>query len=240
MDTETKGLEEPGPSRALPLTMLNILRHGVKRNHPDDRQIWGRFVRLAMSCRRRGWTEYQFYDEVWSEETRIFAGGKKVFGYWPLTIQLMSSVKGNKRRAHRQVVRAWKSAGDNLLRDGTLKTTEDFLAEAIHAAHAWQYRLDDDTDMLSATQKLVMTYVIESVLKRGYARVTCPSREVGAACGVPARTANYNLKALAVRGFLVLHDKGVHSADPKHWKAALYSLGDPNSACSQRFNRCCT
>jgi hypothetical protein len=140
----------------------------------------------------------------------------------------MSSVKGNKSRAHRQVVRAWKFAGDNLLREGTLKTTEDFLADAINAAHAWQHRLDDDTDQLSPTQQLIMTYVIESVLKRGYPRVTCPSREVGAACGVPARTANYNLKALAFRGFLVLHDKGVHSADPKYWKAALYTLGDPD------------
>jgi hypothetical protein len=81
VDTETKGLEEPGPSRALPPTMLNILRHGVKRNHPDDRKVWGLFVSLAMSCRRRGWTEYQFYDEVWSEETRTFAGGKQVFGF---------------------------------------------------------------------------------------------------------------------------------------------------------------
>lgn len=228
MDTETEILEEPGPNRALPPTMLNILRTGVPGNKPDDRKVWGKFVRLAMSCRRRGWTENQFYDEMWSQETRIYAGGKKVFGNWPLTIQLMTAVKGNTSRAHRQIVRAWMFAGDNLLREGTLKSTEDFFAEAINTAHAWQYRLDDDTDQLSRTQKLIMIYVIESVLKRGFARVTCPSREVGAACGVPPRTAHWNLKALTAKGFLVLHDKGVHSADPKHWKAALYSLSDPD------------
>ncbi|CAN5283502.1 hypothetical protein BH11ACT7_BH11ACT7_36060 [soil metagenome] len=216
-------------NRALPPWALTALRTGVQRKHPDARKVWGRFVSIAMSAHRRRWTETQFVEEVWSQETRIYSGGERIYGYWPLMIQLLTSVKGSKHRANRQVVRAWATAGDNLLREGVLKTTEDFMAEVIEAAYAWDDRLDEGSDNLSVTQKLVMHYVTTSVEKRENSRVTCPCREVGAVVGIPHRTANYTLRTLAARGFLLLHDRGTHSADPKSWKAAIYSLSDPSS-----------
>lgn len=221
-------------NRALPPWALTALRTGIDRKKPDPRKVWGKFVSIAMSCRKRGWTEVQYVEEMWAEETRIFPGGEKVFGHWPLTIQLLSSVKGSKIRAQRQIDRAWATAGDNLLRECTLKTTEDFLAQVQEFAYAWDERLDDHVDNLSVTQKLVMRYVTASVEKRHNSKVTCPCREVGAVVGIPHRTANYTLKVLARRGFLVLHDKGTHSKDPKYRKAAIYSLADPFDLPPQR------
>lgn len=223
MDTETNILAEPGPNRALPMWAINTLSKGVSGFKPDPRKVWGQYVRIAMSCRRRGWTEFQFLDEVWSKGTRHH-GGRNVYGYWPLTAQLLASVKGSERRAHRTVDRAWATAGDNLLTEGTLTTTEEYIEEAIEHAQAWEERLDDGVDNLSVTQKLVMRYVTASVVKRRNSKVTCPSREVGAACGIPAPTANYSLHALQAKGLLVCHDRGMHAKDPKHWRSAIYSL----------------
>ncbi|WP_142390018.1 hypothetical protein [Mycobacterium sp. shizuoka-1] len=171
----------------------------------------------------------QYVDEVWSKDSRWGSGGRKTYGYWHLTNQLLVSAKGNEARAHREVERAWKAAGDNLLQEHSLKTPEDFIADAIESAYAWEDRLDEGVDNLSITQKLVMLYVTASVIKRRNSKVTCPCREVGAAAGIPYRTANYTMRRLGDRGFLVLHDRGTHSADPKNWKAAIYSLSDPFS-----------
>ena len=217
---------EPGLNRALPAWAINTLSTGVKGSRPDARKVWSRFVSIAMSARRRGWTEFQFLDEMWSQETRIIRG-HKVFGYWPLTVQLLTSVKGSQVRAHRQIDRAWLTAGDNLLSAGTLTTTEEYINGAIENAYAWLERLDENLDGLSVTQKLVMRYVSESVIKRRNSRVTCPCREVGNATGLHYRTASYTLRELArQKGFLVLHDRGAHSKDPKYWRAAIYSLSE--------------
>lgn len=216
-------------NRALPSHILNILADGVQGRNPDARQVWGGFVSVAMSARQRGWTKIQYLGEVWSEETRRGSGGRRAYGHWPLTSQLLTSAKGNKVRAHREVERAWNAAGDNLLQDHSLKTPEDFIADTIESAYAWEDRLDEGVDNLSITQKLVMLYVTTSVTKRRNSKVTCPCREVGAAAGIPYRTANHTMRRLADRGFLILHDKGTHSADPKNWKAAIYSLSDPFS-----------
>jgi hypothetical protein len=220
-------LAEPQLRRALPTWAINTLGTGVKGSRPDARRVWGEFVSIAMSARRRGWTEFQFLDEVWSQETRIVKGGNRVFGFWPLTVQLMSSVKGSMTRAHRQIDGAWLTAGDNLMSAGTLTTTEEFINAAIENAQAWLDRLDENLDGLSVTQTLVMRYVSESVIKRRNSKVTCPCREVGSATGMAYRTANYTLRELAGgKGFLILHDRGAHSEDPKYWRAAIYSLGE--------------
>ena len=218
---------EPGLNRALPTWAVNALETGVEGSRPDARKVWARFVSIAMSARRRGWTEFQFLDEVWSQETRIVKGGNKVFGFWPLTIQLLTSVKGNMGRAHREIDGAWLTAGDNLLSAGTRMTTEEYINEAIATALAWMERLDENPDGLSVTQVLVMRYVCDAVIKRRNRKVTCPCREVGSATGLSYRTANYTLRELAGRkGFLVLHHRGTHSGDPKYRRAAIYSLGE--------------
>ena len=213
-------------NRALPSHILHILATGAPGRNPGARQVWGKVVSVAMSARRRGWTEMQYIDEVWSKKTRRGDDGRKTHGYWPLTNQLLVSAKGNELRAHREVERAWKTAGDNLLQEHSLKTPEDFIADVIESAYAWEDRLDEGVDNLSITQKRVMLYVTTSVSKRRNSKVTCPCREVGAAAGIPYRTANYTMRHLADKGFLNLHDKGTHSADPKNWKAAIYSLSD--------------
>ena len=217
----------PKPNRALPTWAINTLSTGVTGSRPDARKVWSLFVSIAMSARRRGWTEFQFLDEVWSQETRIVKGGNEVFGYWPLTIQLLTSVKGSTVRAHRQIDGAWLIAGDNLMSEGTLTTTEEYINEAIENAHAWLERLDENPDGLLVTQKLVMRYVSESVIKRRNSKVTCPCREVGSATGLHYRTAHHTLRELArQKGFLVQHDRGAHSEDPKYWRAAIYSLNE--------------
>jgi hypothetical protein len=221
------GPVEPKLTRALPTWAINTLSTGVKGHCPDGRKVWAQFVSIPMSARRRGWTEFQFLDEVWSQQTRIVKGGNKVFGYWPLTIQLLTSVKGNMGRAHREINAAWLTAGDNLMSAGTLTTTEEYINGAIENANAWLERLEENLDGLSVTQKLVMRHVSESVIKRRNSRVTCPCREVGSATGLHYRTASYTLRELArKKGFLVLHDRGAHSEDPKYWRAAIYSLSE--------------
>lgn len=218
----------PRPDHALPTWAVNSLENGVR--HPDARRIWGKLVSIAMSARRRGWTEYQFLDEVWSKDKRI-TKGHKTFGYWPLTAQLLASVDGNHSRAHRAVQRAWLAAGDNLLAAGTLTTTEEYIEAAIDNAHAWLERLDEvgtnfpTSGKWSPAQRLVMRYVAKSVVKRRNSKVTCPSREVGAATDLDFRTANRTLNSLAKRGLLVKHDGGRHSDRPALWRSAIYSLG---------------
>jgi hypothetical protein len=214
-------------NRALPAWILSVLRKGAPGARPKVSAVWGKVVTVAMSARRRGWTQDQFIQEMWSQETRIFGGGRKVYGYWPLMTQVLTTVNGSPIRAQRQLDKAWATAGDNLLTDHVLKTPADFLADTIEWAGAWEDRLDSGEDNLTTTQKLVMLYVTASVVKRQNSKVTCPSREVGAAVGITRMAANRALRKLAQRGFLVLHDRGVHSKDPWYWKAAIYSLGDP-------------
>lgn len=233
---EGEGPAYAGLSRALPTWAINTLRTGVSGmgRRPDARKVFSRYVSIAMSARIRGWTEMQFLDEMWSQETRIFGGGK-VYGYWPLTIQLITGAKGNKARAHRSINQAWAMAQDNLLAEGTLRTTGEYANEAIENAHAWLDHLDDHPDGLSDTQQLVMRYVAESVIKRSNSKVTCPCREVGSAVGLHYKTANYVLRRLADLGFLVLHDRGAHHKDPKYWRSALYSLAEVPSGDLPQF-----
>lgn len=228
MDTETDILDEPGLNRALPTWAINTLSDGMKSKNPDARKIWGQFVRIAMSARRRGWTENQFLDECLSKGTRQY-GNSQVYGHWKLTAQLLADAKGMEGRVQRQIIRAWATAGDNLLREGTLTTTEEYINNAIEAAYAWDDRLDENLDNLSVTQRMVMAYVTASVVKRRNSKVTCPSREVGAAMNMHRMTANRVLRSLAQEGFLVLHDRGVHAEDPKYWRSAIYGLSDPFS-----------
>ena len=226
-----------GLSRALPTWAVNTLRNGVRdtgrRRHAQE--VFSRYIRIAMSARIRGWTEIQFMDEMWSQEMRIF-GGRKVYGYWPLTIQLITHSKGNKARAHRSMQDAWAMAQDNLLAEGTLKTTGEYINDAVENAYAWLDHLDDHPDGLSVNQQLVMRYVAESVIKRNNSKVTCPCREVGNAVGVDYKTANYVLRRLARLGFLVLHDRGAHHKDPKYWRSAIYSLPEVPSGDLPRFH----
>jgi hypothetical protein len=212
-----------GLDRALPTWAVNCLHNGVRGRNPDHREVFGKFVSIAMSARIRGWTEIQFLDEMWSQETRLIKGSR-TYGYWPLLIQLITGAKGNQARAHRSIDQAWLMAQDNLLTEGTLRTTGEYANEAIENAHAWLDHLDDHPDGLSVTQQLVMRYVAESVIKRSNSKVTCPCREVGSAVGLHYKTANYVLRELADEGFLVLHDRGTHHKDPKYWRSALYSL----------------
>lgn len=214
-------------NRALPPWAMSALRTGIECRKPDLRKVWGLFVAIAMSCQRRGWTQVQYVEEMWSRETRLFARGERVFGHWPLMIQLLTGVKGNSKRAQRQIDRAWATASENLKREGTLKPIDEYMTDLIGAAYAWEDRLDDDVDNLSDTQKQVMRYVITSVQKRRNSKVTCPCREVGAIVGIPHSSASNTLKELAKRGFLVLHDSGSYSENPKNRKAAIYSLSDP-------------
>ncbi|NOQ62082.1 hypothetical protein [Mycolicibacterium fortuitum] len=216
--------EQPHNARALPLWAIRSLEIGLE-GKPDARKVWAQFVRIAMSAQRRGWTEAQFCDEVWSTGTRTIKG-HRVFGHWPLTNQLLTSVNGSKKRAHADIDRSWAAAADNLLSGGTLTTSGEFIDAAIDNAIAWCERLDEHLDRLSVTQELVMRYVCESVIKRRNSKVTCPCREVGSATGLPYRTANYTLGQLAKQGYLIKHDAGRHSNDPRHRRAAIYSPGD--------------
>jgi hypothetical protein len=206
-------------NRALPPWALTTLRKGVADRKPDSRAIFGRFVRLAMSAQRRGWSQAQWTDEMWSVERRLIHG-TEVLSCWPLLIQLMTAERGRAARMQRALDRAWATAWDNLF--------EDDRSRVLEWAWAWEARLDEDTDGLSAAEKRVMLYVTTSIDKRQIPRVTCPCREVAAAAGLDHHYTAYRiLKRLTAKGLLHLEDAGCHSTDPAYRKAALYSLANP-------------
>lgn len=212
-------------ARALPSWAVDRLDDGLYGRITPTR-VWGELMRIAMSAQARGWTEMQFKTEVTERRLRRNRNGAKRYRYHGLWEQMLQC-SADTSKAERSLDRAWQQAGLNLIKDGTLRTPEDLVADALERAYEWSDRLDDDRDKLTATQKAVMCYVMESVEKRNMSRVTCPSQALGDHIGVSAKTANRTLHWLQDRGFLDCFHRGARSSNPGRRKAAIYSLGDP-------------
>lgn len=228
-DTPVDDAVELVPNRALPPFTIDLLNDGIPWQAAGaqrrSQKAWGALLTIAMSAQRRGWTEFQFYDEVMSKGMRT-VGQDKQWGHWRLWTQLLTSVNGNVSRAVKSLDKAWAAGADNLRNDG-LTNADDLIATAVEAAYEWTDRLASGRDGLSATQRAVMTYICASVEKRQMARVTAPARDVADACNCSVRTAWLTLKWLRDTGFLVCFSEGAGGKDPKNRRAAIYSLSDP-------------
>lgn len=217
----------PAINQALPTWAVDLLDDGIY-GRTTAQKAWGELVRLAMSAQNRGWSEVQFKTEVTERKTRRNRNGQKRYRHHGLWEQLLQTSKDEKK-ALRSLDRAWDQAGFNLMKNNTLRTTADLVADAIEKAFEWSDRLDADTDKLNDTQKAVLRYVAASVEKRQMSRVTCPSQALGDLIGVSAKTANRTLHWLQDRGFLDCFHRGVRSANESLRKAAIYSLSDPST-----------
>ena len=223
-DQEGDSPAPSNPNRALPGWAIELLVDGLPPYTPATR-IWSRVVGIAMSAQARGWHYQEFIDEVTKVERRTNKARQRRWTKHRLWEQVEAYCTSKQSPRH-ELDKAWVQAIENLNGDGFC-TPEDLLNNALEAAFAWEERLTVGNDGLSDTEEMVMAYVIEQTLARKMSRVTCPCRAVGEYAGVPITTASDILRRLTERGFLNRFSKGVHSADPKRWKASIYSLGDP-------------
>jgi hypothetical protein len=212
------------PSRALPGWAIDLLVDGLPPYTPATR-IWSTVVSIAMSAQARGWHYQGFIDEVTKEERRTNKARQRRWTKHRLWEQVEAYCTAKQSPRH-ELDKAWVQAIENRNGDG-FRTPEDLLNNALEAAFTWEERLTVGNDSLSDNEAVVMAYVIEQVLARKMSRVVCPVRVVGEYAGIPIATASDILRRLTDKGFLNLFSKGVHSADPKRWKASIYYLGDP-------------
>lgn len=63
------------PRKALPSWVIDLLNDGAGR-HPNSRELFGALVKIAMSARRRGWTEIEYRDEVSTKGMRLRPDGE--------------------------------------------------------------------------------------------------------------------------------------------------------------------
>lgn len=203
-------------NRALPTWAIDAIRFGLPGNDArDGRKVWGKCVSIAMSARRRGWTETDYVNEVARNESRLW-------------VQLSTRRDGrpsSPRSAYRALRKAW-AAGVANINDVAQRTKDDIRAEAVERAFMWTDRLTDGLDGLTTTETAVMQYVITQTEQRGMFRVTCPGRDVAEYAKVSHPTAARTLPALANKGLLIRYSRGRPGKDGTG-KAAIYGLSDP-------------
>jgi len=208
----------PALNRALPMWAVDAIRFGLPGNDArDGRKVWGTCVSIAMSARRRGWTEIDYVNEVARNESRL----------WRQLSTCRDGRSSSPRSAYKALRKAW-AVGVANINDVAERTKYDIRKEAEELAFAWTDRLTDGIDGLTATETAVMQYVISQTEQRGMLRVTCPGREVAEYAKISHRTAARTLPALAHKGLLIRHSRGRPGKDGTG-KAAIYGLIDPRS-----------
>jgi hypothetical protein len=192
---------------------IDAIRFGLPGSDArDGRKVWGKCVSIAMSARRRGWTETDYVNEVARNESRLW-------------VQLSTRRDGrpsSPRSAYKALRKAW-AAGVANINDVAERTKDDIRAEAVERAFMWTDRLTDGLDGLTATETAVMQYVISQTEQRGMFRVTCPGREVAEYAKISHPTAARTLSALAKKGLLTKYSPGRPGKDGTG-KAAIYGL----------------
>jgi hypothetical protein len=111
-------------NRALPMWAIDTIRFGLPANDArDGRKVWGKCVSIAMSARRRGWTETDYVNEVARNESRLW-------------VQLSTRRDGrpsSPRSAYTALRKAW-GAGVANINDVAERTKDDIRAEAVERA----------------------------------------------------------------------------------------------------------
>ncbi len=206
-------------NRALPTWAVDAIRFGLPAKHArDGRKVWGKCVSIAMSARRRGWTETDYLNEIARNESHLW-------------VQLSTRRDGRQsspRSAFKALRKAW-GAGVANINDVAERTKDDIRADAVERAFMWTDRLTDKLDGLTSIEAAVMQYVINQTEQRGMFRVTCPGREVAEYAKISHATAARTLPALANKGLLIRYSRGRPGKDGTG-KAAIYGLTtDPGS-----------
>lgn len=203
--------------RALPGMFVDKILFGLpQRESRNHRKIFGACVAIAMSARRRGWSEAEFLHEVARDESVLW-------------LQLRRKRHGGLRSsasAYRDLHKAWKTAVANL-RDAGMRTLKDVRDDAVQRATLWADRLTDGFDGFTEAESGVLSYVIAETERRGMFRVTCPGRDVAEFAKLSHPTAVRTLKALTRKGFLIKHYSG-RGGPTATGRAAIYELADPD------------
>jgi hypothetical protein len=212
--------ERPPLDRALPGWAVDAIRDGIRSN--DARKVWGKCLDIAMSAKRRGYTEQQYVDAIANANS----------GLWAQLMKRRDGRTSSMPRAYKELRKAWAAGLVNVQNVG-IRTREEIGDDAVELAYEWSDRLDARTDSLSAQETAVMTYVIQQTIARRMLRVTCPGREVAEHAGMPHRTAARVLAALVDRGVLVKHSAGMRG-EPGKGRAAIFGLRDPAALVAHR------
>jgi hypothetical protein len=204
------------PNRALPGMYADKILFGLPpKEARDRRKIYGACVSIAMSARKRGWTETDYTNEIARRESRL----------WDQLNTGRDGRPSSPHRAYNTLWKAWKAGVANI-NDVGERTKDDIRAEAVERAFMWTDRLTHGLDGLTPTEAAVMQYVVTQTEQRGMLRVTCPGREVAEYAKISHATAARTLRALTEKCLLTRFSPGRRGKDGTG-KAAIYGLGDP-------------
>lgn len=201
----------PQLDEALPARYVDAVHDGVKGG---NRAQFGMLVSICMAARNRGWTYARTADYVCDPLKS---------GLWR---QLCQDHKGKPHSAATTLKtfdNGWTAAGDHL--NSNPYNSEDMRQKVVEEAFAVVDMLEDpDLDVeLTEPQRATLCYVAGEIIKRGWATVTCPTRDIVAATGVPRQKIRTALLKLVELRWLLKISSGQPGA--KHAKAAIYALG---------------
>jgi hypothetical protein len=211
-DDPFQGLQTDLPLHwALPGWAVDAISQGSP--NPDGRVVWGKCVSIAMSARRRGWSEHDFVNAIAGDGSKL----------WDQLRRRSNGKLRGDQAAYKDLGNAWVVAAENLSDTG-LRTGADLASDALELAYEWQDYLAEAACSFSAVDRSVMLYVAGQTEQRKLRNVTCPRAHVAELAGVSLKAARLGLDRLTEGGFLIKVSPGRRSSKPENRRAAIYRL----------------